>query len=128
MHAMTAKRQPKTQPSARAGCSKSIPSSPDLAHTPASPFERGAADADITRGRALEAIGDDEPDSAIGAADASSGGGAAAGIAGGSTDMRTDRAFDRSDVQKDREKLFPESSGPNPGKPRGGQSAEQRRH
>jgi hypothetical protein len=84
-----------------------IPSSPDLASQPPSDFERGAADTDITRGKPLEGVPNRQPDSAVVAGDASSGGGAGAGVPGGGTDMRTDGAFDRVNPNDDRKKIFP---------------------
>jgi len=44
-----------------------------------------------------------------GAGDGSSGGGAAAGTPGGDLDLRTNGRFDKGDVQKDRQKVFPEA-------------------
>ena len=49
-----------------------------------------------------------EAESAMGAGDASSGGGAAAGIPGGGTDMRTQRRFSKGNVEEDRKKILPE--------------------
>ena len=57
-----------------------------------------------------QSLTDDEDANRIGggpgASDGSSGGGA--GIPGGGTDMRTNGAISGGDVQKDKEKLFPE--------------------
>jgi hypothetical protein len=64
----------------------------------------GDADVDAESGAAVIGGGP-------GAGDGSSGGGAGAGIPGGGTDMRTDGAFNTGDVEEDRKRLFPESSG-----------------
>ena len=87
----------------------------DAASSPASNFERGAADADIKRNP--EATAPDGPGGTaaeigegLGAGDGSSGGGAGSGIPGGGTDLRTNGAFSGGDVRQDREKLFPETA------------------
>lgn len=47
----------------------------------------------------------------LGAGDSSSGGGAGAGIPGGGTDMRTNpKPIRDEDVERDRQKLFPEAT------------------
>jgi hypothetical protein len=65
--------------------------------------------------RRAKAVTDDEDAGRIGggpgASDGSSGGGAGSGIPGGGTDMRTNGRFSGGDVQKDKEKLFPELAG-----------------
>jgi hypothetical protein len=50
------------------------------------------------------------PDSAMGAGDASSGGGAGAGIPDAETAERAGEAVNRGDVAHDRKKLFPEQA------------------
>src|SRR4051812_33812140 len=81
--------------------------------SPASNFERGAADKDIELAAETP---DDTPTfpgeigGGPGAGDSSSGGGAGAGILGGGTDMRTNGAFDGGDPEVDRRKLFPDAA------------------
>lgn len=62
--------------------------------------------------RRAESLTDDEDVARIGggpsASDGSSGGGAGSGIPGGGTNMRTEGRFSGGDVEKDKEKLFPE--------------------
>ena len=63
-------------------------------------------------GKRQHSLTDDEDANRIGggpgASDGSSGGGAGSGIPGGGTNMRTKGALSGGDVQKDKEKLFPE--------------------
>ena len=83
--------------------------------SPASNFERGAADVDIelTRDRPGEAdpFEKGEIGGGPGASDATSGGGAGAGIPDGDLALRSNGRLDRGDVQEDKKKLFPNASG-----------------
>jgi hypothetical protein len=79
--------------------------------SPASNFERGAADRDIELTKEPPDLTPREPypgqiGGGPGAGDASSGGGAGAGIPGGGTDMRTYGAFSGGDVDEDRRRIF----------------------
>lgn len=59
---------------------------------------------------------------ATGASDATSGGGAAAGIPDADLQMRTGGTASKGQVQRDREKLFPETKGKPPSPPPRGKS------